>query len=193
VPPGFRFCPKVYRGITEQLGAPDMLTHLHHVCENLRAFGPTLGLAFAQFPETFSPYYGSLLVQFLKHWPQDLPLAIEFRHPGWFTPSGLIDDAINLLYRNRVSTVITDTPGRRDVLHLSLTQPKVIVRFQGNELHPTDDERMDLWAERLVAWSKHSLEEIYVFAHQPAEGNIPETARRFRAALARRAPAGVLN
>ncbi len=84
---------------------------------------------------------------------------------------------VNLLYRHRVATVITDTAGRRDALHLSLTQPAVLVRFQGNDGHPTDAERLAHWADRLKIWRQGNLEEVYFFAHQPGGNWIPQTAR----------------
>lgn len=183
VPPGFRFCPKVYRGITENLAGDDLQELIERFCNMVRAFQGSLGLTFAQFPESFGPAQGSLLLRFFKYWPQDVPLAVELRHRGWFKDHSLLDEAINALYRAGVATVITDTPGRRDVLHLSLTQPRLMIRFQGNELHPTDKERLDTWAKRLQSWSQHGLEEIYFFAHQPEDYNIPATAHLLMSAL----------
>jgi len=185
---GFRFCPKVYRGITEGLAAPTMPGLIARFCASVSAFDDKLGLAFAQLPETFGPQHGTLLVKLLQHWPKSVPLAIEFRHPGWFKQHALLDEVVNLLYRHNVATVITDTPGRRDVLHLSLTQPRVMIRFQGHSLHPSDQERLARWAVRIEQWMRHNLEAIYLFTHQPEESIIPETARLFTMELAQRLP-----
>lgn len=186
VPADFRFCPKVFRGITEDLGANDMPQLLERYCTSVRALGHNLGLVFAQFSESFSPKLSASLAKFIELWPKDLPLAVELRHPAWFQNNSLRDDLINFFYRNNVSTVITDTPGRRDVLHTSLTHPKVLIRFQGNELHPSDRRRLIDWAERIKVWGMGSLQEIYFFAHQPEELNIPETAHILLEELARR-------
>jgi hypothetical protein len=62
-------------------------------------------------------------------------------------------------------------------LHFSLTQPRVLVRFQGNNGHPTDFSRIQEWAKRLQKWKAHALAEIYFFTHQPGDAEIPETAR----------------
>ncbi len=34
--------------------------------------------------------------------------------------------------------IITDTAGRRDVVHMHLPVPRALIRFVGNSLHPTD-------------------------------------------------------
>jgi len=176
-PPGFRFCPKVFRGITEQLDGPNLAALVEGFCQAVAAFDDRLGLSFAQFSDYFSPQQIGLLENFLKVWPREIPLAVELRHPGWFRDHALLDPVVNLLYRHRVSTVITDTPGRQDVLHTSLTQPKMLVRFQGHSGDETDSLRLAHWAERLKFWASHSMEEIYFFAHQPEDALIPRTAR----------------
>lgn len=187
----FRFCPKVYRGITENLAAGDMSDLVARFCEALRALGRHLGLAFAQFPESLGPRQAPLLSKFIATWPSDVPLAVELRHPGWFHDHALHDETVNFFYRHKVATVITDTPGRRDVLHTSLTQPRVIIRFQGNELDSTDRERLDFWAERLASWRGKNLEDVYFFTHQPADEVIHKTAEFFIEELARRDMAAV--
>lgn len=176
VPSDFRFCPKVYRGITEQLGAPHLSKLIKEYCDAVTGFGETLGLVFAQLPESLSPRYGALITRLAQNWPSEIPLALEFRHPGWFRDHSLLDDAINFLYRHKIATVITDTPGRRDALHLSLTQPKVMIRFQGNESPELDHQRLATWSERLRLWASRSLSEAYFFTHQPSELQIPENA-----------------
>lgn len=186
VPEDFRFCPKVYRGITEDLGSNDMPQLLQRYCNSIRSLGDRLGLVFAQFSEAFSPKLGAALAKFIEFWPKDLPLAVELRHPDWFHNHSLSDSIINFFYRHQVATVITDTPGRPDVLHMSLTQPKVMIRFQGNELHSSDHQRLALWAERLSSWTCGSLQDIYFFTHQPEELNIPKTAHILLEELAAR-------
>jgi len=174
-PPGFKFCPKVFRGITEDPGSPQIDSLIAKFCVAISGFGDRLGLPFAQFPETFGPSQIGLLRRFLSSWPSALPLAVELRHPDWFQNHALLDEAVNLFYRHRAATVITDTLGRRDVLHLSLTQPKVLIRFQGNRLAPQDAQRLSDWAQRIAKWRSRGLEEIYFFTHQPEDGTITQT------------------
>jgi len=176
-PPGFRFCPKVFRGITEQLGSAEMPALVEQYCETVLHFESRLGLTFAQFADWFGPQHFPLLEKFLTVWPAQVPLAVELRHPGWFRNHSLPDAIVNLFYKRHTASLITDTAGRRDVLHFSLTQPKVMIRFQGNEGDPLDEARIKEWGTRLRKWKAHSLEEIYFFAHQPSDTLIPSTAR----------------
>ncbi len=174
--PSFRFCPKVFRGITEDLSSYQLRPLILKFCDSISGFEDRLGLVFAQFAETFSPHQMPLLKKFLDVWPTEIPLAIELRHPQWFQNHALLDEIVNLFYRHRVATVITDTAGRQDALHFSLTQPKVLIRFQGNEGHPSEDKRLSAWSNRIQKWTQSSLEEIYFFTHQPEDENIPDTA-----------------
>lgn len=179
----FKFCPKIFRGISEQLNSPQLNALVLQQAKAFESFEDRYGLGFIQMPETFSPAYASLMVNFLKLWPSTLPLALELRHPGWFTDHSMRDDVVNLLYRSKVSTVITDTAGRRDVLHTSLTQPKVMIRFLGNEFPTTDEMRLTEWADRVLDWAERGLDEIYVFCHQPDNQNIPQTTALFQRLL----------
>ncbi len=176
-PPEFRFCPKVFRGITEDLGTVHLPELIERFCATVKLFGSRLGLTFAQFSDRFAPAQWGQLVRFLSIWPDDVPLAVELRHPGWFRNHALPDEVVNLFYKRNVATLITDTAGRRDALHFSLTQPKVIVRFQGNEGNPLDESRIQEWGKRIAKWQSHRLREIYFFTHQPGDALIPATAR----------------
>lgn len=179
----FRFCPKAFRGITENLSSPDLPNLIKKFCNNALSFDKNLGIVFAQFSERFSPQQFPLLKNFLEQWPQEIPLAIELRHPQWFNHHTLPDELINFFYRLKIATVITDTAGRRDALHLSLTQPKVLIRFQGNNTDSSDFLRLDEWKIRLKKWMDRSLNEIYFFAHQPEDHFIPKTAQYLQTAF----------
>ena len=64
---------------------------------------------------------------------------------------------------------ITDTPAKRDLLFPELTSTKTFIRFVGNDLHPTDFHRIELWVEKLKKWCDHGAEEIYFFIHMQDE------------------------
>lgn len=186
--PEFRFCPKVYRGITEGLADPALPDLVRTYCRSIAGFENRLGLVFAQLPEWLDPGKMELLKRLLMAWPKEISLAIEFRHPAWFQNHALRDDAVNLLYRHQTATVITDTPGRRDVLHTSLTQPRVLIRFQGVNGDATDEVRLRAWADKVLKWEKHALESIYLFVHQPEESLIPQTAKVAMKAMGQTSP-----
>ena len=52
-----------------------------------------------------------------------------------------------ILERLKKGTVITDTAGRRDCLHMKLTSADIFIRFVGNSLHESDYQRIDDWVE----------------------------------------------
>jgi hypothetical protein len=66
--------------------------------------------------------------------------------------------------------------GRRDVLHMRLTTPSAMIRFVGNNLHPTDYTRIDAWVERLKVWFANGLQQLYFFVHEPDNITSPELA-----------------
>jgi uncharacterized protein YecE (DUF72 family) len=183
VPANFRFCPKFYQGIThekELVGARELTQAF---CESFLKLGDRLGLPFLQLPPTFHPRQLAVLEQFLDGLPPGFPVAVEFRHPAWFRERWLLDGAAAALEARGVATVITDVAGRRDVSHGSLTAPRALVRFIGNsegeELHPTDLERIDAWVERIESWRQAGLSELYFFVHQPEDRLAPDLISYF--------------
>lgn len=85
-----------------------------------------------------------------------------------------MDSYYSKLRELKIGTIITDTAGRRDVLHMQLTIPKAFIRFVGNSLHPTDYPRIDSWGQRFKKWKDAGIEEIYFFMHMHDEGKSPE-------------------
>ena len=165
----FTFCPKVPQLISHQADFGQSLRASDQFLRGLYAFGDQLGIPFLQLPPSFSPQSGKSLFAYLSDWPSDVPLAVEFRHPGWFSHSRIRDRAFDLLEERRISPVITDTAGRRDVIHQRLTTDTVFVRFVGNRLHATDYLRVDTWVRRIQQWLAAGLRQIYFIVHQPEE------------------------
>ncbi|MCC7467544.1 MAG: DUF72 domain-containing protein, partial [Saprospiraceae bacterium] len=83
----------------------------------------------------------------------------------------------DLLKDYQTAAVITDVAGRRDVCHMALTHPAVLIRFVGNGLHPTDYTRVKAWSERLKYWLDRGLKQVYFFAHEPDNLLAPELSR----------------
>lgn len=183
----FRFCPKVTRTISEGL-ASGWRREWKDFCWAIAAFGENLGTTFAQFSESIRIDQVENIGRWLEQKPKEMPLAVEFRHLSWFKEEGghgvaLQDEVVDLLYRHGVAAVITDSPGKRGVRHLSLTQPLSLIRFNGSELHPSDEVRLAQWADRIVTWKDAGVQEIYFCVHQPGETLIPETVALFRRLL----------
>jgi uncharacterized protein YecE (DUF72 family) len=175
-PKDFRFSPKLNQGISHGASGP---TLLRQFCQRMTAFEDRLGMSFLQLPPSFSRNQLPSLHALLSHVPQGFSLAVEFRHPSWFAGQRLSPDAFALLSELGLSTVITDTTSRRDVLHASLTSKKVMIRFLGNELHPSDFTRIDGWIAKLKAWIEGGVEEICFFMHQAGYDPVPALAQDF--------------
>jgi uncharacterized protein YecE (DUF72 family) len=173
-PPDFRFSPKLNQGISHGVRGAQLLGEF---TSRIVALGDRLGMSFLQLPPSFSRNQLPTLRALLAQLPKNFSLAVEFRHPSWFIGQRLSPDAFDLLQELNLSTVITDTTSRRDVLHCSLTSNKVMIRFLGNELHPSDFARMDQWTQRIADWIQNGADEIYFFAHQAGYDPVPEMTR----------------
>jgi len=162
--PGFTYCPKFPQLISHerQLVASELQTEeFINAVLQLEEF---LGMTFLQLPPYFGPDKWPVLETYLKHLPDELNVAVEFRHPDWFGkmvwPQTL--ERLHALHRH---VVITDVAGRRDVLHMGLSSPVLTLRFIANEGHPTDYTRTDAWVQRLKTWFEKGLQTAYLFIH----------------------------
>ena len=179
VGPKFKFCPKLPRSISherELFQADDLVVPFARAIEEL---GNNLGWAFLQLPPHFGPEHLSRLERFLLDWPAAVPLAVELRHPGWFSDKGLADAVFATLEALNKTLVLTDVAGRRDVLAMRLTTPTAFIRFNGHGLHSTDYQRTDAWAVRLAEWYAQGLHHAYFFIHQRDVLHAPTWAQYF--------------
>ena len=176
-PADFRFAPKMIQTISHShnLGFGTGLTA--EFCEAILGLEEKLGICFMQMPPHFQYKNLPILETFLRNLPKNVHLALEIRHEEWFSNPHYFDKIFQLLENNLVSTVITDVAGRRDVLHQRLTTGAVVIRFVGNNLHPTDFTRLDEWVVRLKKWFEAGLHEVYFFTHEPDNVKAPELAK----------------
>jgi uncharacterized protein YecE (DUF72 family) len=181
MPDDFRFCPKMpaiishYRRFKNCEGPSD------DFIQGLLALEFKLGPTFIQLPPQFAPKHAEALQIFLNSWPRELPLAVEFRHPDWFTGGVEAELVWTDMEARQIGAVISDTAGRRDAVHMRLTAPFLLLRFGGNEGHRSDDFRLNQWAERLATWSKTGgLKEVHFLVHQPDSLYTPETCHQIR-------------
>ena len=174
VPAEFVFCPKIPQSISHYGKLQNVAAQTADFCEAISFFEENLGCAFMQLHESFGPDRLQVLAEFLSNFTPDIPLAIEFRHEGWFEGHQLIPQLYELLYHFRIAAVITDVAGRRDVLHTSLPSNTAMIRFVGNGLVPTDYQRADAWIDRIHVWVNQGLKRLYFFVHEPDDTFAPE-------------------
>ena len=165
VPNGFKFFPKIPQEISHEkrLVNADLLTAAF--CESIRCFEEKLGISFLQLPPYFGPREANTLERYIQDFPTEIPLAVEFRHPGWFSDKNVFENTFDMLKKYYITSVITDTAGRRDVIHQRVTTDAVFVRFKAHDLHPTDFVRLDAWALRLKEWFNEGLLTACFFIH----------------------------
>jgi len=173
----FRFCPKFTNVITHIRWLKNAEKDTDAFLDTVQSFGNKLGTSFIQLNDKFSPARNEWIHPYLKSLPRDFDAAIEFRHPDWYNGSPSADETFQLMKELGITSVITDTSGRRDVLHMKLTTPKAFIRFVGNNGHKTDCTRVDDWVERIKLWLDKGVETLYFFIHQHDEKYTPKLAQ----------------
>lgn len=174
---GFVYCPKFPQIISHErmlAGAGGLTDEFVNAILDLEEY---LGMSFLQLPPNFGPDRWPVLEAYLKNLPDELDVAVEFRHPDWFRkdvwPATL--EKLHNLHRH---VVVSDVAGRRDVLHMGLSSPVLTLRFIANEGHPTDYSRTDAWVQRLKTWFDKGLQTAYLFVHGGGENDTaPELIR----------------
>ncbi len=171
VPADFRFVPKLSKIISHDRQLRDCESETLHFCRAVQELGENLGPLFLLLPGGFGPERFDDLAFYLQRFPRGQELAVELRHPAWFSEKHGGEKIWSVFEENQAVAIITDVAGRRDVLHQRLTSPKgtAVIRFVANGLHPTDYPRLDAWIERIAEWLEHGVRNIYFFLHQPDE------------------------
>ncbi len=175
-PEGFKFCPKFHRHITHLKWLKEVEEFSEYFFRAMSSFEDRLGVSLMQLPERFTPKATERLFDYLEIIPKEIPVALELRHQGWFDGSSESEALFEKIEKLGMSVVITDTAGRRDIVHQRLTSGTAFIRFVGYDKHPSDFVRIDAWVDRIDQWIQKGIEEIYFFMHQPDEAHTPEMA-----------------
>lgn len=172
VPQDFRFFPKVFQGISHWKRLNGAELYVDEFTQAILRLEGNLGMPFLQMHENFSPKdeNWTSLQNFLKDvWADGFPLALELRHTDWYNDENVAKNLYNLLEKQKITNIITDTAGRRDLLHMRLTTNTAFVRYVGANDKIKDYERAEDWVHRLKKWSDLGIEHIYFFVHQNVE------------------------
>jgi uncharacterized protein YecE (DUF72 family) len=172
----FKFSPKFTQSISHIKRLKNAAEDTTRYLESISEFGPYLGTSFLQLSDNFGPKNFDILRVYLEDLPQDLNVAVEVRHKEWFSDASAKNDLFDMLYALKKGTAITDASGRRDCVHMELSNPQAFIRFVGNGLHPTDFKRVDDWTEKIGEWVDKGLQSVYFFLHQHDEKDTPVLA-----------------
>lgn len=169
----FKFFPKLVRNISHlrrlnEESLPIVDEYLI-AAANLK---DKLGTLFLQMHDNFGPKNWDRVVRFVQYWPKEFPLAMEFRHTDWFNDEKVAEELYHLLEENNIANILVDTAGRRDIMHMRLTNNEAFIRYVGAN-HESDYARLDDWVERLSDWKAKGLTNIHFFVHQNMELESP--------------------
>ncbi|PCJ97164.1 MAG: hypothetical protein COA50_05870 [Flavobacteriaceae bacterium] len=182
-PDNFKFFPKISQDISHLRRLNEkvypIVDRYLEVTSNLKE---KLGTIFLQMHGNFGPKNWDRVVQFVAHWPKEFSLAMEFRHTDWFNDTHVAQELYHLLEENNIANILVDTAGRRDIMHMRLTNNEAFVRYVGAN-HKSDYDRLDDWVNKLVAWKGKGLRNIHFFVHQNMELESPLLAAYFIAKL----------
>ncbi|MGJ8592987.1 MAG: DUF72 domain-containing protein [Aquaticitalea sp.] len=171
-PKGFKFFPKLNQEISHWKRLKDVDDIVNNYLNNAANLKEKLGTIFLQMHNNFAPKDFDKVVDFVESWPKEIPLAIEFRHTDWYNDKEVAERLYKLLEENNIANVIVDTAGRRDLMHMRLTNGTAFVRYVGAN-HPSDYTRLDEWVARLKEWQELGMKEIDFFIHQNIEKESP--------------------
>jgi uncharacterized protein YecE (DUF72 family) len=179
VPQDFRFFPKLEQSISHFKRLKDVEEAVEQNVSNMSHLGEKLEMPFLQLHDNFGPKNFDRVVTFVENWADDVPLAIEFRKTDWYNDASISSELYELLETNRVTNVLVDTAGRRDLMHMRLTTPTAFVRWVGANDPETDRARLDKWIGRISKWKEAGLQKLAFFIHQNEERESPALAAHF--------------
>ena len=167
-PDDFKFFPKITNMISHRKRLIDAQDFIPEYVDHVSMLQEKLGTVFLQMHNNFQPKDFSRVDNFINNWPDHLPIALEFRHTDWFNTPEASERLYATLEEHNMANVLVDTAGRRDIMHMRLTNNEAFIRYVGAN-HPSDYARLEAWVERLKHWVNLGLRRIHFFVHQNIE------------------------
>jgi len=194
-PETFRICPKVSRSISHSGNLEVGRDETWQLLERMKGLGSRLGPMFLQLPPAFGPDHMAQLEAFLAFWPSNVRLAVEVRHPDFYTEEHA--QALNsLLQQHSVGRVMMDTRPIRtgpaheqQLLHarerkpnlplqVAVTTDFIFLRYIGHPRMEANEPFFQEWASQLAQWIRQGIT-LYVFCHCPFEVHSPAICHTF--------------
>ena len=175
-PPGFLMSVKAHRGLThaKKLYGPERW--VERMSSAWHELGDTRAVMLVQLPPGF-PRDDARLTYFLRHIPEWMRVAVEFRHPSW------VDDRVfGILEETNTAYCVMSGAGLPCVLRA--TSSTVYVRMHGPDhtylyggSYSDDDLRW--WADRIAEW-RDAGKDVFVYFNNDGDGNAVRNAWTLR-------------
>jgi uncharacterized protein YecE (DUF72 family) len=174
LPEGFLMTVKAPRGLThaKRLLEPEVWSA--RIAEGWDALGPRRGMLLAQLHPAHERD-DARLEWFLRTLRDDIPVAVEFRHPTWHT-----DEVFRLLERHGATYCVMSGAGLPCILRT--TARRAYVRFHGPD-HDSlyagsySDDDLRWWADRIREWEGGG-HEVYAYFNNDGDGHAVRNAWR---------------
>ncbi len=177
-PNGFKFFPKLNQEISHWKRLNEVTQQVENYLYAASNLKEKLGTLFLQMHSNFAPKDFDRVITFAQTWPKEISLAMEFRHTDWYTNATIADELYHLLKEHNIANVLVDSAGRRDLLHMRLSNNEAFIRYVGAN-HESDYDRLDDWVVRLKEWVDMGLHKIHFFVHQNLELASPLLSAHF--------------
>jgi len=177
-PANFKFFPKLNQEISHWKRLNEVSQQVDNYLYAASNLKEKLGTIFLQMHSNFSPKDFDRVITFAEAWPKEIPLTMEFRHTDWYTSPKVADELYHLLKENNIANALVDTAGRRDIMHMRLSNNEAFIRYVGAN-HESDYTRLDDWVIRLKEWVGLGLKKIHFFVHQNLEVASPLLSAHF--------------
>ena len=168
----FKFCPLFYKGISHlgKIDSPKLGLSSDFI-NRMKSFTDKLGCSLLQLPESCTPENKDGLFRYLQALPGQFDVAVEFTNMDWFNNPDQFGLIVEKMHQLNKGLVISDSPGRREAVHMQLSNATAFIRFYGEGWNEIDLHRISQWKKQLQSWYLQGLEKCYFFLHiQNKEG-----------------------
>jgi uncharacterized protein YecE (DUF72 family) len=178
-PDGFMFAVKISRFLTHVKRLKDPEEPAQRLLDRAAGLGKKLGPLLLQLPPTMRADPGRLRAT-LDAFGAGARIAVEFRHPSWFS-----DEVLSLLDSHGAALVLADRRGVRVPSQPIVTGGWTYLRFhQGTTTHPSyRTPTLSRWADAIADLPAR---ETFIYFNNDPSAAAPRDARRLVAMLAKR-------
>jgi uncharacterized protein YecE (DUF72 family) len=178
-PPDFVVAVKASRYLSHVKRLRDPEEPVHRLVDRARALGSRLGPILLQLPPNLPARLDDLAAT-LQAFPAEIRIAVEFRHPSWFT-----DETAALLRARDAAFCLADSPSRRTPRWRTASWG--YLRFHEGRASPRPcygRQALQTWVRELADLFEPRCD-VYVYFNNDRGACAVRNARQFRALVER--------